>query len=236
MSDKYISLEPAEQELNRNRDESTQVASQGSISIDAANPSISIDNQSKKDSNSTRRMRRTTFQARLGRKLDKIHRAVLDNNIRLSSNPTDMLRIKAERDERTRDLVSRTITGCEVLPIILPPMKDIPLRHLTGIRSGTEVTIPSLYTIDQQEYFEIYAPLEVKLEPDDLLVRIIYDDLNSPDDPYVMILQVSEQFATIGYSSIRYHKYWATFYNENLPQKIIDIFKEAHRKRALLNW
>ena len=70
-------------------------------------------------------MRRTTFQARMGSRLDTIKRKVIDNSIRLASNPTDMIRVRTVRDERSRDLVSRTITESEVLPVILPEMQDI---------------------------------------------------------------------------------------------------------------
>lgn len=237
MADVDISLGSANTEVNAVSKNPTQVVPAVShINADISDALISAHSRTERDVKSSRRMRRTTFQARLGRKLDRIHQQVLDNNIRLSSNPTDMLRIEAKRDERSRDLISRTLIENEVLPIILPKMQDIPLRHLMGLRGGNEVTIPSLYTIEQQEYFEIYAPVEVKLEPDDLLIRIIYDDINSPDDPYVMVLQVSEQLATLGYSGIRYYKYWCTFYNETLPQRVIDIVKEAEKKRAILGW
>ena len=115
---------------------------------------------------------------------------------------------------------------------MVPSMKDVPLRHF--IRKGDEVQVPSLYTIEQQEYFEIYAPVEVKLEPEDLLFRLIYD--SSADEPYVMCLQVKEQLATIGYSSINYLKYWVTFYDEPINKKIIKILKDANIKRDLLGW
>ena len=197
---------------------------------------ITISNENEKDVASQRRMARTSFQARLGRKLDNIQRKSLDNTIRLSSNPTDMLRIKIDRDERSRDIISRTLTSIEVLPIIFPKIESIPMRHLEGYRDGTEVTIPSLYTIDQKEYFELYAPVQCKLNPDDLLVRIIYDDINCPDDPYVMILQITEQLATVGYSSIRYYTYWACYYNEKLPNKILSVIKSDQIKRSLLKW
>lgn len=178
------------------------------------------------------RMRHTVYQARMGRHTDRILRKVTDNNIRLSSHPTDMIRLKVERDPRSRDLESRQIIGWEVLPIILPTMKDIPLRHL--IREGTEVQIPSLYTIDQQTYFEIYAPVEVKLEPEDLLFRIIYDP--NTQEPYIMALQVKEQLATVGYSSITMLKFWVTFYDEALPTKVVRILKDANARREDLGW
>ena len=47
-----------------------------------------------------RRMKRTSYQAKLGKKIDNITNKVLDNNIRLASHPTDMLRIEVERAER----------------------------------------------------------------------------------------------------------------------------------------
>ena len=143
-----------------------------------------------------------------------------------------MLRIKAERDPRSQDLISRTIEAAEVLPIILPPLKDIPLRYFE--KEGEDITITSLYTINQQEYFEIYAPIEAQLNMDDLLVRIMYDP--NSDRPYVMILQVTEILGTFGYSSLTYMKYFVTFYSERLPQKVIDIIRDAERKRLCIGF
>lgn len=219
---------------------STSYAPAEDIAVTSANTAepliITSEEDTSYDKASRKRMRRTTFQARLGRKLDRIHREVSDNGLRLSSNPTDMLRISITRDPRSRDIVSRTLESIEVMPIIFPKIESIPMRHLEGYREGNEVTIPSLYTIDQQEYFEIYAPVGSKLKPDDLLIRIIYDDVECPNDPYVMILQVSEQLATIGYSSIRYYKYFCTYFQEKLPSKIIDTVKEDQIKRTILGW
>ena len=201
------------------------------ISIETSSPIIDIQSPKHED-DFYDQYPRTTLEASMGRRLDRIARRVTDNNIRLSSNPTDMIRISVKRDERSQDLVSREVSATEILPIMLPSMKDVPLRHF--IRKGDEVQVPSLYTIEQQEYFEIYAPVEVKLEPEDLLFRLIYD--SSADEPYVMCLQVKEQLATIGYSSINYLKYWVTFYDEPINKKIIKILKDANIKRDLLGW
>lgn len=181
-----------------------------------------------------RRLRRTDYQARLGVKLDNIRRKVLDNNLRLSSHPTDMLRISVKRDERSHDLISRTIESAEIMPIILPKMEDIPLRHL--IRDGQDILIPSLFPVTQQEYFELYSPVECDLKEDDLLVRILYDSSPSINEPYVLVFQVKEVLATFGYSSIEWKKFWATLYDEKLPQRVVDIIKASILKRELLNW
>lgn len=181
-----------------------------------------------------RRMKRTSYQAKLGRKIDNITNKVLDNNIRLASHPTDMLRIEVERDERSHDIMSRTITNSEIMPVILPKMIDIPMRQFK--REGTETLIPSLFSIAQEEYFEVYAPTECNLNEDDLLIRILYDKSPSIDEPYIFVLQVKEVLGTFGYSSLLWKKCLTTFYDESLPQAILDTIQEAIEKRELLNW
>ena len=233
--DSSIVLDPSTSGIQNNPDKlEGNTGYYGGKTVD---PIVNVsDEESQQKIDSRRRMRRTTFQARLGRKLDHIHQMTLDNNLRLSAHPTDMLRISVKRDERSRDIISRTLEAMEIMPIIFPKIESIPMRHLEGYRDGNEVVVPSLYTIDQNEYFEIYAPVECKLKPDDLLVRIVYDDVNCPDNPYVMIFQVTEQLATIGYSSIRYYKYFCTFYENQLPNQIIEEIKSDQKKREILGW
>lgn len=183
---------------------------------------------------SGRRMRRTSFQARLGKKLDRISQKILDNDIRLTSNPTDMLRIQVNRDSRSSDLKSRTVKSVEVLPIILPVLKDIPLRHM--LREETDILVPSMYMIAQEEYFEVWAPIEVDLNEDDLLIRILNDSSPEISDPYVMVLQVKEVLGTFGYASLVWKKCLCTFYDEALPNQIINVIKADIKKREELGW
>lgn len=181
----------------------------------------------------SRRMRRTSFQARLGRKLDNINRKVIDNNLRLASHPTDMIRIKAIRDERSQDLISRRIEDNEILPIILPTMKDVPLRKLTREGLG-DVLIPDFYPLQDSEVFDIYAPVEVQLDEDDLLIRLIY--VPNVEDPWVICLQIKDNLATVGYNSVIWMHYRCTIYDEKLPDYIVDIIKDANEKREILGW
>lgn len=181
-----------------------------------------------------RRMRRSSYQARLGRKLDKINNKIIDNDIRLTAHPTDMIRVEAIKDERSGDLISRVIKSTEVMPILLPEMKDIPLRHL--IRDNRDILVPSLYSIVQEEFFEMYAPIECDLNEDDLLVRILYDTSPEINDPYVIVFQVKEVLATFGYSSIMWKKLLCTFYDEALPQQVINTLKQCISKRESLDW
>lgn len=178
-------------------------------------------------------MRRTTYQARLGRKMDNIARKVFDNNIRLASQPTDMLRIKVNRDKISQDLLSRTIVSAEIVPIIFPSMKDVPLRRLIR-EDGEDILVPNLYQFYDDQFWTIYVPAEIRLDEDDLLIRIVYDPYS--DEPNILCMQVKEILTTLGYNSIVYLSARVTLYDESLPSEVVNIIKDANKKRAELGW
>lgn len=178
-------------------------------------------------------MRRTTYQARLGKKMDNIARKVFDNNIRLASQPTDMLRIKVNRDKISQDLLSRTIVSAEIVPIIFPSMKDVPLRRLIR-EDGEDILVPNFYQFYDDQFWTIYVPAEIRLDEDDLLIRIIYDPYS--EEPNVVVLQVKEILTTLGYNSIVYLSAKVTLYDESLPSEVVSIIKDANKKRVELGW
>lgn len=181
----------------------------------------------------SRRMHRSSWQARLGAKLDPIKRKILDNQILLTAHPTDMLRINTKRDERSHDIISRTVVSAEVLPIVLPTLVDVPMRRLQHV-DGTTVLSLSMSEHQDKNPFEAFCPMEGMLERDDLLFRILKDPHS--DDPYFMVLQVKDELGTISYSSLLYVKYKLNFYDEPLPQVILDKLKEYALKREELAW
>jgi hypothetical protein len=180
-----------------------------------------------------RRLQHSSWQARLGAKLDPIKRKILDNQILLTSHPTDMLRIRTKRDERTHDVLSRTIISSEVLPVVLPIMKDVPLRRL---QHEDGLTTLSMSVMEHQEKnpFEAFCPLAGMLERDDLLFRILKDPYT--DSPYFMVLQVKDELGTLAYSSLLYVKYKLSFYDEPLPGSVLDTLAEFAAKREELTW
>ncbi len=181
---------------------------------------------------SPRKYRTTSFQARLGKKLDNITRKVLDDRIGLTAHPTDMLRISVKRDSRSGDLLSRTITSSEVVPIIFPKMTDVPLRQF-ATRDDKEVLLPSFYAFSQEQHFDLYAPIAVQLDVDDLLIRFVY---NEDRLPWISVLQVKDILSTVGYNSILYNKLQCTFYDETLPEKVLSLIRSAIDRRELLGW
>ena len=179
-----------------------------------------------------RKYRTTSFQARLGKKLDNITRKVLDDRIGLTAHPTDMLRISVKRDSRSGDLLSRTITSSEVVPIIFSKMADVPLRQF-ATRDDKEVLLPSFYAFSQEQHFDLYAPIAVQLDVDDLLIRFVY---NEDRLPWISVLQVKDILSTVGYNSSLYNKLQCTFYDETLPEKVLSLIRSAIDRRELLGW
>ena len=194
-------------------------------------PGVGVEVYSLRRNIVSKRYQHSAWQARLGNKLDPIKRKILDNQILLTSHPTDMLRVRVTRDERSHDIISRTIISSEVLPIMLPTMKDIPLRRLQH-QDGH--TILSMSLLEDDRAFEAYCPLQVGLERDDLLFRIVKDPYS--DSPYFMVLQVKDELGTMSYSSLLYVKYKLSFYDEPLPETVVTKLKEFALKREELTW
>ena len=182
----------------------------------------------------SRRIHRSSWQARLGMKTDIVKRKIVDNSILLSSHPTDMLRVRVEKDPRSGDILNRTIIANEILPILFPALVDIPIRRLerddgNWVLSGLDSSNEDIRSI------EAYAPMEAELRRDDLLIRIIISD---PDQtlPGVMVFQVKDELATFSYNTILYSKYNLSFYDETLPTSVLQAMVDAAAKREIVRW
>jgi hypothetical protein len=127
--------------------------------------------------------------------------------------------------------MSRIVSDSAILPILLPVMKDVPLRRLTNAAGES---LLSMAAISHELSYEAYCPLAGKLQRDDLLFRVIQEGDSAR--PYVMVLQVKDELGTISHSSLLYVKYKLSFYDETLPQCIIDEVVSFAEKRNLLKW
>jgi len=81
---------------------------------------------------------------------------------------------------------------------------------------------------------EIMTTHGAHLLRDDLVFRVLIE----PDlpDPLVLALQVQEPKGTWGVHSLIYSKFDCTFYNEILPQEILDIITSIAQRRMELTW
>ena len=85
------------------------------------------------------------FQSRLAMKHGIIQRKIIDNQISLAANPTDCIRVKIEKNY-LGDIDSRIVESADIVPVIWPPLKDIPIRKIGQNGSG-QYTITSMEQI-----------------------------------------------------------------------------------------
>ncbi len=175
---------------------------------------------------------RRAWQARLGSKMDNIFVKTLDNTISLSSYPIDMVRVQVKKDERTHDVIARTIIASDVMPIHFEnPLNELPLRRMEYNDSENIIM-----TVDgtKLEDIKVKCPISEILNRGDLLFRIIRDDYS--ERPIVLILQVKDELGTIGYSKVIQIDYILSYYDEKLPESVITAVIDSTEKREEVQW
>lgn len=170
------------------------------------------------------------FQSRLGSKLDKLKRKIFDNQISLAGNTLDFIRVSAVRSKQG-DIESRTIEEVGVIECVLPTMIDIPMRR---ILSSDGVTTIDSFDATEIFPFEVYTLNKYNVDRDDLIFRVIQDP--EVDRSYVMILQVKDTLMTIGSHSPLWKKFIAVYYDQTLPNEIIQMIASEQLKREKLGW
>lgn len=173
-----------------------------------------------------------SWQARLGSRMDTIYKKSMDNKISLGSYPVDMIRVEINRDARTQDLISRTITDNRIMPIYFTePFDKLPLRRMKYADSENIIM-----TIDGTDLKEIIVkcPVSETLNRDDLLFRVLRDDYS--ERPVVLVLQVKEELGVIGYSKLLQIDYVLSYYDEKLPESVITAIIDSTEKREELQW
>jgi hypothetical protein len=175
------------------------------------------------------------FQSRLGKFHDKIRRKLIANKVSLTGQITDTIRVRLKKSKQG-DIVSRVVDSVDVVPVVFPILKDVPYRRLPaeGEKDPTKIQLESLWQVNDLFPIEIYTPDYDKIYIGDLIFRVIME----PDIEYplVMVLEVQEALGTFGVRSMIYSKFQATYYNETLPDEILDYVSAAAKRRLHLQW
>ena len=169
-----------------------------------------------------------SFQSRLGAKTDKLIQKLSDNAITLTGSITDVIRITAKLG-MMQDIESRVIDGIDVVEIMFPPLKDVPMKRFL---SGAKTT--SANDGAKSEPFECYAPISAKINQDDIILKFFENPQG--DDPWVLPLEIKEALGTFNTRSIIWQKYLITYYNEEIPQKVYEWCLDMAKRREKLKW
>jgi len=177
-------------------------------------------------------MRQSTFSARLASKLNALHRKITDKKLEFSGILTDVIRLKTDRTT-TLDIASREVIGIDLINVIFPRMEDIPMRKITKA-DGT--TRNAIYGKGGEPFF-LYSPIGVLVDVDDLIIKL-YEDVTADNLPWVTVFQVKDMLGTFGDRSIIYQKIQATYFDESLPQALVDFITTMSERRETgeLGW
>lgn len=171
----------------------------------------------------------TTFQSRLSAKLNNIERKLVDNAIRLQGVATDCICIRTKKTPQG-DIESRTITSIDAIPVIFPSFTDVPLMKY--VRQTGEVV--KMFSTFEKQPFEMYIPSQNEMSQEDLLIKFYENENNI--DPYISVIEIKDLLGTFGARSLIYHKYKGTFYDEVLPDAIMNFAVDMARRRQILHW
>lgn len=172
----------------------------------------------------------TSFQARLAAKQNKLSQKLIGNSIRLSGTITDVIRIKAVRTMQ-QDLVSRTVEDLEVIEMIFPAMANIPMHRF--IKNGA--SYQAVFAKEENvEPFKCFIPSTYQIDQDDIVVKFF--DNPAGDEPWLLILQVKDSFGVFGARSIIWSAVSLTYYDELLPEQLIQYCRDIANRRKDLRW
>lgn len=170
------------------------------------------------------------FQSRLASHLNPIYKKLTDNLIGLVGTIHDCLHITLKKNN-LGDIDSRIIDDTSVVSVVFPQLKDVPVQ-IKKTASGNLVAIP--YSFELQPFLEVYVPVEHNVKTDDLIIRVFWDtDLQKP---IVWVFQVKDILKSFGNFSLLYQKYTLTFYDEVLPDEILNEILLMVERRKILQW
>ncbi len=173
----------------------------------------------------------SSFQSRAGRFHDRIRRKMVDNAVYWTGEAIDCIRVRINKSKQG-DILSRVIEGTDVVPIIFPPLKDVPYRRV--MKAGTALTLETLPAATELFPFTISTTQYHKLQIDDLVFRILKDPL--VDLPIMQVLQITEQKADFGIQSIIMGKFDCVYYNESLPDEMLSLVAQMAERRLHLKF
>ena len=184
-----------------------------------------------------------SFQSRLGKYQDNIRRKMLDNQISLTGQAADMIRIRLKMTKQL-DIESRIVDSVDVIPVIFPPMVDVPYRvvndenyhriNLDNEADDHKMMIQVLPQMVELFPIEIMTTRADKVTTNDLIFRVITDPNLSY--PMVIALEIVDALGTFGTHSMIYSKFSAVYYNETLPDEIMDYVAATAVRRLNLEW
>ena len=98
--------------------------------------------------------------------------------VKLINKITSKKKEEEKKKSDEGDIQTRTIEMADVIPVVFPPLTDVPYRRLgPTLDGGWEITsLPDAAGEEAKKFYEIVVPHNAYLRPDDLIIRVMLDD------------------------------------------------------------
>lgn len=168
---------------------------------------------------------------------------MLDNQISLTGQAADTIRVRVKMTKQL-DIDTRIVDSVDVVPVIFPPLVDVPYRRIndehhrrTNLDDQANEERMMIQVLPQMvELFpiEIMTTRGDRIYTGDLIFRVIMEP--EIEYPLVLALEIVDALGTFGTHSMIYSKFSAVYYNEVLPDEIMDYVAATAVRRLRLEW
>lgn len=176
----------------------------------------------------------STFQARLLAKQGKISQKLVDNQIKLEGVITDVIRIRGKFSVQG-DYISRIVDNIDVVEIVFPSIKDVPMRRF--LQSDNTTNIQAIDGVSKEtkiEPFECYAPITATVDNDDIILKFFENP--DGDEPWILALKVADVLGTFGARHIIWQKLKLVYHDEILDTQLLTWCSQMANRRNILGW
>jgi hypothetical protein len=145
----------------------------------------------------------------------EVKKKLRNYSISINGVETGVIRLHVEEDDYGDETL--TIIDTDEITVILDIPDDIPMDRLRPSESDPSMETDSLFLFDILP-IEGYAKFTDEIEKGDILIRQIYDEVNST--PFLMVLRVSEIIGTVVHNYVTHRKFQCAPYSLTLTSEM----------------
>lgn len=180
-------------------------------------------------------MSQSSWQSRLSAKLNRISQKLVDNQITLAGLATDCLLIR-RNENKMSDITSIQLDDISIVNIVFPGLKDIPMKRFYNSTTQTFISANDAITEDTEppKPVQVYAPIATQINQGSIVLKFFENPTGV--DPWILPLEVKEVLGSFGARTIIWQKMNLAYYDNMLPEAIMNYCLTLATRRNILGW
>lgn len=182
------------------------------------------------------------WQSRLQAKLNILSQKLNDNAIALAGFATDVVFIRQNLNN-VSDPISITVDDIDVISIMFPGLKDVPMRRFLFTDDQFRVANDAV-SEEEKQPFEVYIQSKYRVEQGSVILKFFDNphggtplgNISTTEKPWVLPLKVADIFGTFGGRSMVWQKANLVYEDHTIPQQIMSWCITLANRRQILGW